>query len=350
MGATFRSLFGVEPVAQVFAPGRVNLIGEYTDLIGGSVLPMPLAKGVRVEVAPSDAQGNVYSSQQGEMQALSLAPTATGGWVDYIVGPLLMMKQAGFTVPDLNFQIAADLPAGAGVSSSAALEVAIMRAVLAVTGESLSPVKMAQLARQAENLYCGVQCGIMDQMAVAVGEAGCALALDCETLTYRHLPLPAGWCIAVVHCGQARQLVDGAYNDRQNAILTAETALKTPLKNASLSALQQLSEPLVFKRAHHVVTEQARVALAVEAMQAQDHQAFGELMNESHRSLQLDFEVSTPGLDALVASAREAGAVGARLTGAGFGGCIVALIDETEKQAWWQAVSHTCPEAWIVAL
>ncbi|MEQ9518616.1 MAG: galactokinase [Parvibaculum sp.] len=350
MPDTFKSLFGVEPMARVFAPGRVNLIGEYTDLVGGSVLPMPLSAGISVEVAPAQGPAQVYSCQQQDRQELDLGRAAKGIWTDYVVGPLLMLKQSGLNSPNLNYRIDADLPSGAGVSSSAALEVAIIRAALSISGETLSAIEIAKLARQAENDYCGVQCGIMDQMAVSVGESGKALALDCETLAYRNLPLPDGWCIAVVHCGQARQLVDGAYNDRRNAILAAEAALGASLRRVPVERLAYLADPLVRKRAQHVVTEERRVGLAVQAMEARDRQAFGNLMNESHTSLQADFEVSTPGLDALVAAARKAGATGARLTGAGFGGCIVALIDESEKEAWWQNVATTCPDAWLVSL
>lgn len=350
MSDSFKTLFGKEAEADAFAPGRVNLIGEYTDLVGGSVLPMPLTKGITIEVAHSDGTNLAFSCQQQEQVELNLAASAKATWTDYVVGPLLMMRRAGLRVPDLNIRIDADLPAGAGVSSSAALEVAIIRTVLALTGEKLAPVEIARLARQAENEYCGVPCGIMDQMAVAVGERGKALSLDCGKLSYRNLTIPKDWCIAVVHCGQARQLVDGAYAERRDAILEAESILGGSLKHASPEMLSKISEPIVQKRARHVITEMARVAQAVEALESGDRNAFGTLMNESHQSLQTDFDVSTPGLDVLVDAARAAGAHGARLTGAGFGGCIVALIDAPNKERWWQRVSGVCPAAWLVSL
>ncbi len=190
----------------------------------------------------------------------------------------------------------------------------------------------------------------MDQMAVAAGKAGHALALDCDTLLSRQLPIPDNWCFAIAHCGEERQLTDGAYNQRRAAVDVAEAELGTGLKSLTRTAVEKISDPLVRQRARHIVSEEMRVLAAVKAMEKADAQSFGCLMDESHTSLAQDFEVSTPALNELVSAARKAGARGARLTGAGFGGCIVALIDTSQKTDWWTNVSKQSPKAWLVQI
>lgn len=344
-------VFGQTPEASGRAPGRVNLIGEYTDLIGGNVLPMPLSKGITVSVSRAASGTRVFSAIEEETRGIDLANGPAGSWTDYVAGPLVMATQAGIAVPPLNLSIESDLPAGAGVSSSAALEVAVLRALFALQESEQPGTEIAKLAQRAENEFCGVQCGIMDQMAVAVGERGYALALDCGTLDYEQVGIPRDWTFAVIHCGVARQLVDGAYNERRAALDKAAKALGPgPLKDRPMSAIESLSDPLVRRRARHVLAEQARTVKAADALREANASLFGRLMNESHASLQSDFEVSTPALDRLVEAARSAGALGARLTGAGFGGCIVALVPAPDKDAWWQDVSARCPDAWPVEL
>ncbi|MEQ9144005.1 MAG: galactokinase [Parvibaculaceae bacterium] len=344
-------VFGQAPEAAGYAPGRVNLIGEYTDLIGGNVLPMPLSKGITVSVSRAARGTHVFSAIEEETRGIDLADGPAGSWTDYAAGPLVIAAQAGIAVPPLNLSIESDLPAGAGVSSSAALEVAVLRALFALLESERSGREIAQLAQRAENEFCGVQCGIMDQMAVAVGDRGHALALDCGTLDYEQVAIPPDWTFAVIHCGIARQLVDGAYNERRAALDEAARVLGPgPLKDKPVSAIEGLSDPLDRRRTRHVLSEQARTVKAADALRKADAALFGRLMNESHASLQSDFDVSTPSLDRLVDAARSAGAFGARVTGAGFGGCIVALVPTDRKDAWWQAVSARCPDAWPVEL
>ena len=350
MSSLHETIFGSTPVATCFAPGRVNLIGEYTDIVGGSVLPMPLAKGITVEAARTPSITVVHSSLQSETETIDLSDGAKGQWTDYVVGPLRMLAAAGLELPPLSLSIDSNLPPGAGVSSSAALEVAVIRAALAVMKQSLTDEEIARLAQRAENEFCGVQCGIMDQMAIAAGTTGNALALDCDTLNFKNIPIPNGWTFAVIHCGQERQLSDGAYNDRREAVQAAEAELGANLKMVSLDDVASLGHTIVGARARHIVSEQGRVTAAVSAIEQVDTIAFGTMMNESHASLAADFEVSTPQLDALVTAARHAGAYGARLTGAGFGGCIVALLDSGDVERWWSETAAKCPEAWAVQL
>jgi len=342
-------VFGQKARATCFAPGRVNLIGEYTDLIGGNVLPMPLSKGITVTAGPAVSGVHVFSTAEEAKIEINLSDARKGHWADYLAGPLVMARNAGAEVPPMNLMVASDLPAGAGVSSSAALEVATLKALFQFSGQEKSDTEIALLAQKAENEFCGVKCGIMDQMAVSVGERGSALALNCETLEWDQIKVPASWSIAVIHCGEARQLTDGAYNERRSALDVAAAELgPEPLRGQPVSVSKNLPDPLVSRRVRHVLSEQARTLTATDALRAGDMEMLGTLMNESHESLRTDFEVSTSGLDRLVAAARDAGATGARLTGAGFGGCIVALITEAERDEWWHAVSSACPAAWAV--
>jgi galactokinase len=344
-------VFGQEAVTTCFAPGRVNLIGEYTDLIGGNVLPMPLSKGITVTAGPAASGIHVFSTAEEAKIEISLNEGRKTHWADYLAGPLVIAQQAGAEIPPMNLMVDSDLPAGAGVSSSAALEVATLKALFEFTAQTKSDTDIALLAQKAENEFCGVNCGIMDQMAVSVGERGSALALNCETLEWDQVKVPPTWSIAVIHCGEARQLADGAYNERRAALDQAAKELgPDPLRGQPISVSEKLSDPLVARRVRHVLSEQARTVRATDALRTGDMALLGMLMNESHESLRTDFEVSTGGLDRLVAAARAAGATGARLTGAGFGGCIVALITEAERDEWWHAVSSACPAAWAVEL
>lgn len=350
MSSLHETIFGSTPAATCFAPGRVNLIGEYTDIVGGSVLPMPLAKGITVEAAKAASITGVHSSLRRETETIDLSKGAKGLWTDYVVGPLRMLAATGIDLPPMSFSIESNLPPGAGVSSSAALEVAVIRAALSVMDLSLPDEEIANLAQRAENEFCGVQCGIMDQMAIAAGTSGNALSLECDTLNFKNIPIPNDWTFAVIHCGQERQLIDGAYNERRAAVQAAEAELGASLKSVSLDAVASLGHTMVGARARHIVSEQGRVAAAVNAIEQVDNTAFGTMMNESHVSLATDFEVSTPELDALVTAACGSGAHGARLTGAGFGGCIVALLDSDDVGRWWSEISTKCPEAWAVQL
>lgn len=347
MRELFRGIFGREPASEAAAPGRVNLIGDHTDYAEGFCLPMPLALETRVAMAPASSF-RAHSIDLGESAAFDPAGPARGDWTDYVAGPLAELLKAGIAVPPVDILVSSDVPQGAGVSSSAALEVATLRAALGFIGASLSGSRIARLAQQAENNYCGVQCGILDQMASAMGRPGQALLLDCRSNEGRLVPLPSGFHFAVVHCGETRRLVDGAYNERRRAVEDAASLLGLPaLRDASLVELEQLTDPLMARRARHVVSENARVLAAGAALEANDPHAFGACMTESHRSLAADFEVSTPVLDKLVKNALEAGALGARLTGAGFGGCIVALLP-AGRDLWWRQVAAANPAAWLV--
>jgi galactokinase len=309
----------------------VNLIGEHTDYNEGFVLPVGIDRTVAVAAAPAGGKRvRVYSADfdaRDEWPVDAPRRTAWREWRDYERGVAWALLDAGYELRGADLVIAGDVPQGAGLSSSAALEVAVAGALCAVAGIDMEPERLAVLCQKAENQFVGVQCGIMDQLAAACSRAGHALLIDCRSLEIEHVPLPDDMAIVVVDSKVQRALGETAYNERREECAAAAKALGvTSLRDAAEGDPDRLPQPLG-RRARHVVAENRRVLDAVHALRAVDLGRFGELMYESHVSLRDDFEVSTAELDLLVEFAsRTEGVVGARLTGAGFGGCTVNLV------------------------
>ena len=350
MRDVFRHIFGRDADAVAQAPGRVNLIGDHTDYAEGFCLPMPLRHVTEVAMAKADAFRG-HSIGHGETVVFDPFARSSGTWSDYVAGPLQQLALAGIAVEPVEVLIRSAVPQGAGVSSSAALEVAVIRAYLALSGAHFDNVEIALMAQRAENQYCGVQCGILDQMACSVGVVGSALLLDCRTNVCEQVVVPDHFCFAVVHCGQERRLADGVYNARREAVEEAARVLGvSTLRDATPELVTSLEDAEISCAARHVVSENARVLSAVPVLQRGDAEAFGRLMIESHWSLANDFKVSVPSLNHLVETAVSAGAYGARLTGAGFGGCIVALVPSRIRDKWWERVKEKNPAAWIVQI
>ena len=305
----------------VRAPGRVNLLGEHTDYNDGFVLPVAIDRFTTVEASEqSDNLVRVDADDLDETDLFRLdLIERTGTWRDYVRG----VVQAIAPRAGAHLRITSTLPRGAGLSSSAALEVAVGRALSDIPGPEL-----AILCRRAENDFVGVQCGIMDQFTVANARDGHALLLDCRDLSFRHIPMVPGVTIVVCDSHVERRLTGSAYNERREACERAAAELGVPtLRDAQLDELGAL--PLELRRrARHVVSENARTVAGAHALGRGDVGAFGALMNDSHVSLRDDFAVCPPALDLLAAAARGIpGCYGARLTGAGFGGCTVALVE-----------------------
>jgi galactokinase len=343
----FKDIFGTEPTVSVSAPGRVNLLGEHTDYNGGFVFPTPLPYQTHIEAAAAEGL-EAYAENFQERKSRGLNEARQGDWLDYIAGCVWVVRRHGYDVPGLRAYIRSEVPMSGGLSSSAALEVAALRALRALYQLPLDDVQIARLAQQAEVEYVGVRCGIMDQMASSVGRLGYGLFLDTQNLQTRLAPLPQGYRVAVVDSAVPRRLAESGYNTRRSeceraCVLLGVQSLRQ-LTPADLPRLEALPEPLN-RRARHVVSENQRVLDGVEALEQGDIQRFGELMVASHRSLRDDYEVSIPELDQLVEAELRHGAIGARLTGAGFGGSTVALVEESKYEDFKKGVLQDYPRA-----
>lgn len=316
---------GTGAEVEASAPGRVNLLGEHTDYNDGYVLPIAIPQTTRVALRRSDGDAfRVHAASLGETAEFRHGEALPEGFARYVEGCLRVLEEQGVRVPPLTMHVQSDVPMGAGLSSSAALEVAVLRAVRRLLDLSIDDVQIALLAQQAEIRYAGVQCGIMDQMASSLADTEHMLFLDTRTLDRKLLPLPEGTEIAVIDSGVSRTLAGSAYNRRREECAEAARLLGVAsLRDVTDPARLDGLPPLLQKRARHVVTENARVLQAAAGI---DAATFGRLMDASHASLRDDYEVSVPALDRLCELLRaDPNVYGARLTGAGFGGACVAL-------------------------
>ena len=358
----FHSRFGAAPAFVVRAPGRVNLIGEHTDYNDGFVLPMAIDRAVWIALRPrSDDRVAAYSLDLDRTAAFALDSLRheNGGWVEYLKGVAWALQQGGHTLAGWEGVMSGDVPRGAGLSSSAAIELATARAFQAVSGFPWHAAAMARAGQRAENQWVGVNCGIMDQMISAAGRAGHALLIDCRSLDATPAPLPPGTAVVILDTATRRGLVDSAYNERRAQCEAAAAYFAVPaLRDVSAGRFEAEARGLdqvTRRRARHVVTENARTLAAVEVMGAGDAAALGRLMNASHASLRDDFEVTNHELNVMVACAQaEPGCYGARMTGAGFGGCAVALVDAALADAFaatvaaaYHARTHLTPAVYV---
>jgi galactokinase len=340
----FRARFGSAP--RLFqAPGRINIIGEHTDYCGGLVMPAAIDRWCRIAAAANGARRLVVVAEGfGEPVELDLDALAPRkAWSDYVAGVANVLMDAGIAVPGADLMIESTVPIGAGVSSSAAIEVATAQALLALAGRSADGLTIAQWCQKAENDFVGMPCGIMDQYASENGIEGAALVLDCARLTSTPAPLPDGASFLLVDSGVRHAHMDGAYRDRRADCETAAKILGVDLlaevTEAQLPTALPRLPPGPAKRCRHVVTETARVRRAAEALARGDLARLGVLMDQSHASLRDDMEVSTPEVDRLTEIARETpGVFGARMMGGGFGGCIIALADREQVGAAQDAI------------
>lgn len=345
----FATHFGHPPAAASLAHGRVNLIGEHTDYCGGYVMPTLISQRLTVQMSLRDDERiHGISSEFGE-ENTALNAISDGSWLCFIKGAMALTNELGAGITGLNVATSSSIPAGAGVSSSAAFEIALLRALSQLTGISLSASEMALMGQRIEHEFIGTKCGIMDQMAVAMAEMGQALFLDCQSLETDILTIPEDMCLAVIHSGSSRKLSTSLYNERLSETIAAAKQMgRESLRGATIADLDHLSDEILHKRSRHVITENQRVKTAKAALQAADSLALGLAMIESHISLRDDYEVSSDELDRLVSTIIAQGAYGARLTGAGFGGCIVALLHEDSADDIIEATLQDCPDAWLV--
>ncbi|MCS6963276.1 galactokinase [Thermoflexus sp.] len=350
----FRERFGEPPSLRARAPGRVNLIGEHTDYNDGFVLPIAIDRAVWVAARPRpDRQAYLIAADFGEEAGFSLdglRPGSLRGWAAYPAGVAWALERSGVHLPGLDAVISGDVPIASGLSSSAALEVAFAVAWLTLSGREMPRLELARLCQRAENEFVGVRCGIMDQMAALFGRRGHALLIDCRSLETRLIAIPEEVVVLVADSGVRRELAASGYNERRAQCEEAVRRLQRrypgirALRDVSPAQLEEARAELpelIYRRARHVVTENDRVLAAVAALERRDLLAFGEGLNASHESLRLDYEVSAPELDTLVEAARSVpGVYGARLTGAGFGGSILAVVQREAVQAASEAMAR----------
>ncbi|MBS1714296.1 MAG: galactokinase [Armatimonadetes bacterium] len=330
---SFREKFHVEPEVVSFAPGRVNLIGEHTDYNDGFVFPAAIDRGVWVAMSRCDGSSELWSEEAGgpvRFTSDSLTPGSVTGWGAYPAGVAWSLSDAG-TVPDVRAVVLSDLPTGSGLSSSAAIELAFACSWNSLEGFGIPPQELALKCQRAENGFVGMACGVMDQTASALGRRGHALLLDTRSLETDYRPLPEGVSIVVCHTGKSRELAGSKYNERRAECTEAARLLGIPsLREATPNLLAENSQSLpgvILRRALHVVTENQRCLEFAKALGSGDLRHLGDLMSESQMNLRNNYEVSCIELDSMVeAAVRSEGCIGARMTGAGFGGACVALV------------------------
>ncbi len=351
--------YGSRPPLLVRAPGRVNLIGEHTDYNDGFVLPAAIDRAVYVAASPTARKRiRCYAVQYGEednFDPQAIEYRADRPWANYIRGVASAITARGLQLSGADLLIHSDLPQGSGLSSSAALEVAVGYTLQLLNDFNLLGEELALLAQQAENSFVGVQCGIMDQFVTALGEINHALLIDCRDLSYRAVPLPGDVRLVVCDSRVRRSLDSSAYNERRAECETAVAHLQqrlpqiTALRDLPLDDLPPQRDLLgerLYARAQHVVSENERTLAAAAALEAGDLPACGALMNASHRSLRDDFAVSIPELDLLSETAQQvADCYGSRLTGAGFGGCTISLVATEAVERFSEHVAATYSQA-----
>jgi galactokinase len=339
----FTERFSGEPEFYVRAPGRVNLIGEHTDYNDGFVLPMAIDRSVWIAVRKrEDGEVLCYSTAYNELLNFSLDHLEKSAyrWGEYLKGVAWILQETGIKLRGWEGVLSGDIPIGAGLGSSAALEIVTLRTFSEVSDFPWDSVKMAKLGQQSEIEWVGLDSGIMDQMISAIGKAGHAFLLDCRTLEFETIPVPVKAAFVVLDTGISRELVDSEYNLRQSQCKEVAKICGVPsLRDLTFQELEKAKskvDPTLYKRAQHVVCENDRTLQAAEALRLGNVKRLGELMNASHRSLRDDYEVSSEELDAFVEIALEEGAFGARMTGAGFGGCVVSLVQQARAADFTQ--------------
>ena len=348
---TFREQFGSEPKQFYWAPGRVNLIGEHTDYNDGFVLPCAINYGTVIAASPrNDNKVAVVAcdcdNALSEFElTLPIAKAEEGNfWCNYIRGTAQALMKKGHQLKGANLVVSGNVPLGAGLSSSAALEVVSGLALSHLSGLEISPAELALAGQSSENDFVGSNTGIMDQMISACGKESHAMLLDCRSLDTMPISMPAGAAVVIINSNVQRGLVDSEYNTRRKQCESAAAIMKvSSLRDADMSLLEQHKDNMdgtTFRRARHIITENIRTLAASEALSAGDLAQMGELMAQSHISMRDDFEITVPAIDALVEIVGSAisGDGGVRMTGGGFGGCIVALVPEGDVPAIRRAV------------
>ena len=354
---TFQREFGADATQLFSAPGRVNLIGEHTDYNDGFVLPCAIQfeTVLASRLVPGSSQIEIFAADYQELHVIDLTetvqPVTTPRWANYVRGVVAGLQQRGLRLPGCQLVVGGNVPQGAGLSSSASLEMVLGLGLSTLAGAPLSPRDNALNGQQAEHQFAGCQCGIMDQLVSAAGLAGQALLLDCRSLDYQTVPMPESLQVLIIHSNVKRGLVDSAYNERRQQ---CEAAAKffgvKALRDVTLEQLEAVQtqlDPLIYARARHVISENNRTVAAAVALKSGDIKTLSALMAQSHQSMRDDFAITVPAIDFLVA---EVAAIcgergGVRMTGGGFGGCVVALLPADLVEPVCQHLNKVYPAA-----
>ena len=350
LSATFQQFYGESPALVAHAPGRVNLIGEHTDYNEGFVFPAAINFGTWVAAAKRiDDVINVtamdYDNQQNEFALTDIQYDENQGWANYVRGVVKVLKEAMPDFSGANLLVTGNVPQGAGLSSSASFEIAILKAISALYALPLDGVKAALLGQKAENTFVGCSCGIMDQLISAMGNEGQAMLLDCQSLAIQHSPLPDSHQIVIINSNVKRGLVDSEYNLRREQCEEGAAILGvSSLREANMTMLEEAKSRMsdvVYRRAKHIITENQRTLEASEALKMGDIQTVSTAMAQSHVSMRDDFEITVRPIDYLVEIIDEVlgNTGGVRMTGGGFGGCVVALAPTDKVDAVKQVVA-----------
>lgn len=346
--------FNKQPDHIIRAPGRVNIIGEHTDYNDGFVLPCAIDKDTVVAIGHKDGNAiEILSCDYDARDIFSIdedIEKSTEPWSNYGRGMVKYLQQSGYSLSPSRMSIAGDVPLGSGLSSSAALEMAIGRALIEQSGQTIDPSELAMIGQKAENQFVGCACGIMDQLISSKASAGHAMLIDCRTLECRPIPMPKNAALLIVNSGITHSNSDGAYNERRAQCEKAAhhygvKALRD-IDEAQLEAGKAGLDELSYRRARHVVTENARTLAAAEALQQNDLSKLGQLMQQSHISMRDDFEITVPEIDQLANIMNDAiaqycdGKGGARMTGGGFGGCVIALAPSEYMDKIIDSIHH----------
>lgn len=349
--AAYRRTYGTDPTIVVRAPGRVNLIGEHTDYNDGFVLPLAIDRDTVIAAGPGldggvNSVASDYADATDRFDPHAAIDHASDGWADYVRGVAKMLVKDGFSIGGAQLAIAGDIPLGSGLSSSAALEVAVGRALVELGGATIDPTLLAKVGQRAENEFVGCSCGIMDQLVSARGIADHALLIDCRSLSCASIPMPSGTAVIIAHSGVRHAHAGGEYNDRRaQCEIASQHYGVNALRDLDLAALEAGKaglDPAAYRRARHVVTENARTVAAAGALTGGDLYTLGKLILESHASMRDDFEITVPAVDRLaeIMMAPLDGEGGARMTGGGFGGCVIAVAPASKVDAVVQAVAQ----------
>ena len=362
--SAFEKVFGEnEKTKLFFSPGRVNLIGEHIDYNGGCVFPSAITYGTYAVVAPREDQkvrlysGNFEDRGIIEFDLTDLSHADDEHWSVYVKGVMVQFKEVGFEIPTgFDAYVYGTIPNGSGLSSSASLELLVSQILKELHGYDISMIDMVKLSQKAENVYVGVNCGIMDQFAIGMGKKDYAIKLNTNDLSYEYAKANLGDnSILIMNTNKKRELADSKYNERRQECDAALELLKTVVDINFLCDLtvaefdrvsNVINKDVLYRRAKHAVTENERVKLAIEVLASGDLHRFGKLLNESHKSLRDDYEVTGKELDTIVELAwAQEGVLGARMTGAGFGGCAIALVRNDAVEAVKEAIAKGYKEA-----